>query len=98
MSGRLIYTDVFLKDLESVCGYISEDNADETAKFAKDIFAATEKLSEFPLSGTLPKEKPRQLRDYRMLVFGNYIIYYQFESKTEKIYLHRIVHGARYKF
>lgn len=98
MDNQLIYTDTFLKDLENICEYIAEDNAGEAAKFAKSVFEVTRNLSEFPLSGTLPKNKFRQLKDYRMLIHGNYIIYYQPDACVKKVYLHRVVHGARYNF
>ena len=98
MSNRLIYTNVFIKELENICEYIAEDNLAAAEKFAGDVFDKTGKLSDFPLSGILPKEKYRQLKNYRLLVLGNYIVYYQFDSQNKNIYLHRIVHGARYAF
>ena len=96
--NKLIYTNIFLNELESICEYISDDNPFAADNFAKEIFELTGKLSDFPLIGTLPKERYRQLKDYRKLVYGNYIIYYQFDSKNNKVFIHRLVHGARYKF
>ncbi|WP_455502026.1 type II toxin-antitoxin system RelE/ParE family toxin [Gemmiger sp.] len=61
-------------------------------KITNRIFDSLSRLEQFPLSGSLPRDK--QLRDggYRYMIAGKYICVYKLVGKT--VYVYHIAHGA----
>lgn len=61
-------------------------------KITNRIFDSLTRLEQFPLSGTLPRDK--QLRDsgFRYVIAGKYICVYKLIGET--VFVYHIAHGA----
>jgi len=54
--ARLIWTEPALRDLETIAEYIALDKPDAARSYVQKVFAAVERLSQFPKSGSIPPE------------------------------------------
>lgn len=86
--AEVIWAIPALNDLEGILEYIELDNPDAANNLAREIFNTTEKLSEFPESGS----KPRELKGtpYKRQIVGPVKIYHRYDSM--RVY---IVHACR---
>ncbi len=88
---QVSWTDQALEDLKAICLFISRDSPRIAELFADKIFAATDRLVNFPLMGRIVPELNQ--KDIREIIHGNYrIIYRVLGSKVEILTVH---HGAR---
>ena len=84
------WTAQALGDLEAITNFIAHDSTHYASLFVIDVFAATERLEQFPDSGRVVPEKndPR----IREIILGNYrIVYRHRENVVELLTIH---HGA----
>ncbi|MHB8172160.1 MAG: type II toxin-antitoxin system RelE/ParE family toxin [Thermincolia bacterium] len=81
------------KDLMEIIKYIRTDNPTAAINFIDEIDETISKLELFPLMGQIPKDKRLQSQNYRMLIIGNYLVFYAVKSNTVEI--RRILHGKR---
>ena len=54
--ARLIWTEPALKDLETIAEYIALDKPNAAQRYVQKVFAAVERLAQFPKSGSIPGE------------------------------------------
>ncbi len=54
--ARIIWTESSLQDLDEIAEYIALDKINAAKKLVRRVFAAVERLSEFPKSGRKPPE------------------------------------------
>jgi toxin ParE1/3/4 len=54
--ARLIWTEPALKDLETIAEYIALDKPDAARRCVQKVFAAVERLAQFPKLGSIPPE------------------------------------------
>lgn len=54
--ARLIWTEPALKDLETIAEYIALDKPEAAQRYVQKVFAAAERLTQFPKSGSIPRE------------------------------------------
>jgi plasmid stabilization system protein ParE len=86
--AEVVWAIPALNDLEGILEYIELDNADAANNLAKEIFKTTDQLSEFPESGS----KPRELKGtpYKRQIVGPIKIYHRYDGTS--VY---IVHASR---
>lgn len=77
-------------DLEEIGDYIAKDNLPRAFSFIVELRARCEKIEAMPLAAPL---RPELGEGFRMVVFGNYLIFYRVLS--EAIRIERILHGSR---
>lgn len=77
-------------DLEEIGDYIARDNPVRAVSFVREMRERCAKLARMPLASPL---RPELGESFRMVVFGNYLIFYKVESDSVRI--ERILHGAR---
>ncbi len=66
-------------------------------RFLNKIDRTITRLEKFPLSGAIPRDKRLAEKGYRMLVIGDYLVFYRF--KRTRVVIHRVLHGKRrYQF
>jgi toxin ParE1/3/4 len=85
---EVIWAIPALNDLEGILEYIELDNPDAANNLANEIFETTDQLSEFPESGSKPRELNRT--PYRRMIVGPVKIYHRHDG--EKVF---IVHVCR---
>ena len=89
MGNRLVWLQQAYDDLSALHEYISADNGRAADAYVEDIFAACERLREFPRSG-----RPYN-SVYRALVVRNHLVFYRFDEIEEQIVIVAVLHGHR---
>ena len=89
----VLYLPTAEQDLVCIFDYIRRDSPSSAASFLDKMARRIARLATFPLSGAVPKDPYLKQRGYRLLSFGNYLIFYKFEGR--KVILYRILHGKR---
>lgn len=86
--AEVIWTIPSLNDLETILEYIALDDEEAAKRLAQKVFEKTDKLGEFPNSGSKPKELVGT--PYRRQVVGPILIYHR--TGKDDVY---IVHVRR---
>ena len=76
--AEVIWAIPALNDLEGILEYVELDNPDAANNLAREIFKTTDQLSEFPESGS----KPRELKGtrYKRQIVGPVKIYHRYDG------------------
>ncbi|MFH0801147.1 MAG: type II toxin-antitoxin system RelE/ParE family toxin [bacterium] len=90
---EILYLSIAQKDLTEIIEYIMADNPQAARNFLDRFDKAILQLRDFPLKGKLPKDNRLQRHGYRIMVVGNYLVFYVVQGKTVQI--RRILHGKR---
>lgn len=85
------WTSQALDDLDAACVYIAHDAPRIAALFAQRVFAATDRLADFPASGRVVPEYGRD--DVREVFVMNYRIIHRLRGDTVEILT--VHHGSR---
>lgn len=85
---EVIWAIPALNDLEGILEYIELDNPEAANNLAREVFESTDQLSEFPESGSKPRELNRT--PYRRKIVGPVKIYHRYDG--DKVY---VVHVCR---
>ena len=89
---KLVYTNKAEDDLDSIFDYIAVGM--NALNYIDKIQSAIENLITFPYTGVNCKAKGIN-RDCRILIFENYLIFYQIDEANNEIKILRILHGSR---
>jgi len=81
------------KDFMEIIEYIRTDNPIAAMNFINQIDETISQLELFPMMGQIPKERRLQSQNYRMLIIGNYLVFYAVKGYIVEI--RRILHGKR---
>lgn len=81
------------KDLEELFDYIRRDSPSSAFQFLDKIDQSISRLGLFPLSGAIPRDSRLKRKGYRILVIGDYLVFYRLEKTG--VFIHRILHGKR---
>ncbi|WP_231685742.1 type II toxin-antitoxin system RelE/ParE family toxin [Phosphitispora fastidiosa] len=84
------------KDFMEIIEYIRADNPTAAMNFIDQIDETISQLELFPMMGQIPKERRLQSQNYRMLIIGNYLVFYSIKGNIVEI--RRILHGKRRYF
>lgn len=76
------------KDIDDIWLYIATDNENAANKMLHKIYAAIEKLAEFPMMG---RERP-ELGDLRSLSVSPYVVFYHIHNVIDVV---RVLHSSR---
>lgn len=90
---KLIYTKAFMDDLIGTVEYIKRDSPIAAKSFERRVRNKIKSLKKFPYMGKAMTEP--QLQGIRILIIGNYLAFYEVNSKEKTIYLHAFCHGAK---
>lgn len=93
----IYYLPVAVRDIEEIIQYIMIDSPSAALEVIDIINKSISNLQYFPKSGIVPKDVNLEKSGYRMLLIGNYIVFYVIRSEIVEI--RRILHGKRnYRF
>ena len=90
---EICYLPIAEGDLNEIIDYLSEHSINAANAFIDELEGLEERLSMFPESAPLLKDKKLQSKGYRMVVIGGYLLFYIL--RNENIYVMRIIHGKR---
>lgn len=95
MKYRVRFAPKAIADLEDILRYISEElhNPESASLLLSDILQVIEQLASFPLMGKTIVSKLRTLKEYRMALCKNYIIFYRSDNKTISVIC--VLYGRR---
>ncbi len=93
MESKLLFSDLALNDLEEIVLYISKDSKENAINFYNNLMESVKMLESFPLMGVLVSDKKLSSRKYRMLIIGDYLLFYK--TNKEEIRVLRVLHGRR---
>ncbi len=84
---RIVWSPLALERVEDIARYIAEDNPVAAAQWVEELFAAVERLADFPRSGRMVPEvgSPR----IRELIFGTYRIIYSIKDQVDILTVRR---------
>jgi plasmid stabilization system protein ParE len=89
--AQLIWTDPALNDLDAIADYIAVDNPTAASRLVQRVIRAVERLSEFPESGSRPRELSA-LR-YRQVVVPPCRVFYRFDGT--RVFILYIIRGEQ---
>ncbi|MDE3241703.1 MAG: type II toxin-antitoxin system RelE/ParE family toxin [Nitrospirota bacterium] len=81
------------QDLQELLLYVAAENSTAALVLADKIEAELAKLGTYPYLGKIPQDTHLAQLEYRVLVVGDYLLFYKIKGRTILIY--RILHGAR---
>jgi len=87
---QVIWTDPALECVGEVAVYIARDDPDAADRWTLELFAAVERLVDFPQSGRMVPELAT--RDVRELVFGAYRVFHRVGAAVEVL---SVRHGSQ---
>ena len=87
------YLPVAKEDLFSIVEYIQIDDPSAAQNFLNQIDESISKLETFPYMGSVPKDIRLMHLNYRVLIIGNYLVFYV--VLDEIVEIRRILHGKR---
>ncbi|QQR79391.1 MAG: type II toxin-antitoxin system RelE/ParE family toxin [Deltaproteobacteria bacterium] len=89
----IIYLPAAEKDIESIFDYIRRDSPARASKFIQIMDRKISRLENFPLSGAQSRDPYVRGKNFRIVVVGEYLVFYRFEKK--QLFIHRILHSRR---
>ena len=80
-------------DLIEIYNYVRLDRPNAADRLIAKLLDALESLEELPSRGAVPRDERLRTLDYRVLIEGEYLIFYKTLRTQVRIY--RVVHGRR---
>lgn len=81
-------------DIEAIVKYIAADNVSAALQFADDIEQKILELERFPHVGVVPKNQSLARKGYRVLIVGEYLVFYCLVDK-DIVEVRRVISGKR---
>lgn len=84
---RIVWSPLALQRVEEIAVFIAADKPDAAVRWVDDLFAAVERLGDFPESGrTVPEVGSRRIRE---LIFGAYRVIYSVRNQVDILTVRR---------
>ena len=90
--AQVIWAEPALTDLDEIAEYIALDKESAAKKLVRQVFAAVERLEQFPESGRKPPELDAST-SYREIIIGPCRVFYRIEDT--KVYIIYIMRSER---
>lgn len=81
------------QDFRDIILYVAADNISVADALAHRIEKYLQRLVRNPYLGRIPNDHQLAAMGYRVLIIGDYLVFYKVKGKT--VLIHRILHGAR---
>ncbi|MBI4064037.1 MAG: type II toxin-antitoxin system RelE/ParE family toxin [Elusimicrobia bacterium] len=81
------------QDLTEIADYIKRDSPKNSAVWLETVDKILGRLAFFPYSGVIPKDKYLASLGYRIVVLGEYLVFYCVRGR--KVEIRRVLHGRR---
>lgn len=83
----IVWSPLALERVGDIAQYIAEDKPDAAVKWVEDLFAAVERLADFPESGrVLPEVGSLRIRE---VIFGAYRVIYSVKDQVDILTVRR---------
>lgn len=97
MQYKIIRADKADEQLRETIFYIADDSGsvDIALKYLDKIEKAVNRLSDFPLSGSVPRYSILRKQGYRVLVVERHLVFYKVNDDQREVTVYAIVDGRR---
>jgi toxin ParE1/3/4 len=93
MEFKVVWSDEAVADLNSICSYIAQHDAEAALRMGNGILDHVRILAQFPFIGpTYPKGTRGSLRE---IVFRSYRIFHDVSEGSRRVEILHVWHGAR---
>ena len=89
----ITYLSIAQKDLLDTVDRIAKDSAKAAAAFIEEIDERIGMLARHPKIGVIPSDPVLRSKGYRMLVVGNYLVFYVILE--DRVEIRRVLHAKR---
>lgn len=89
----VVYGPAAQRDLLEAAAYIRRDSPASAAEWLERLDHTLDRLGSFPKSGVVPKDRRLAAKGYRVLVAGEFLVFYLIGPKS--IEVRRVLHGKR---
>jgi addiction module RelE/StbE family toxin len=90
---RIQYLSVANRDLIEIMDYTKADNPVAASELLNKIDESVSRLASMPHSGKTPDDSRLKSMGYRIIVIGNYLVFYVVTGN--KVEIRRVLHGKR---
>jgi toxin ParE1/3/4 len=87
---RCVFSRLAEADLETIGDHIAKDNPRRALSFVRELRDRCRAIVRYPRAAPL---RPELGRGVRMVVFGDYLIFYRYG--IGRVMIERVLHGAR---
>ena len=87
MSYRVIYLDAALNDMAEIKDYLDKYSTEAWSKLVDKMERSVKSLEQFPNIG-------ERYKNYRRLVCGDYLVFYQVNEEDKTVLVVRFLHGS----
>jgi len=87
------YLSIAEDDIHEIMDYLLEHSINAANAFIDRLVGLEERLSVFPESSALIRDKKLRIRGYRVAAIGDYLLFYTL--RNENVYVMRVIHGKR---
>ena len=97
MHYKIIRTDKADEQLREIIFYIADDSGsvDVALNYLDKIEKAINRLSDFPLSGSIPRYSILRKQGYRVLIAERHLVFYKVNDKEKEVTIYAVVDGRR---
>ena len=97
MHYKIIRTDKADEQLREIIFYIADDSGsvDIALSCLDKIEKAINRLSDFPLSGSIPRYSILRKQGYRVLIVERHLVFYKVNDKEKEVTVYAVVDGRR---
>lgn len=88
----ITYLPVARQDLVDIFDYLACQNLEAARILLQTVDQTVRHLADLPLSGAIPKDRRLKLLGYRMVIIGNYLVFYVVSDTVVEI--RRVLHGS----
>jgi toxin ParE1/3/4 len=78
--AQVIWTEPALSDLDAIADYIALDKPDAAIRYVQKVFNKTDRLAQYPESGSIPPEIPHL--PYRQIIVSPCRVLYRIDRDT----------------
>lgn len=78
--AQVIWTEPALSDLDAIADYIALDKPDAAIRYVQKVFSKTDRLAQYPKSGSIPPEIPHL--PYRQIIVPPCRVFYRINRGT----------------
>ena len=93
MDYKIIFSEPAIDDLESIVGFIANNNQEAAAKFGGKLIESVRHLAKFPRFGrVVPEQSDEAIRE---IISKPYRIFYRVKDEMKTVEIIRFWHAAR---
>jgi plasmid stabilization system protein ParE len=93
MDKEIKYTKAAVRDMMEIADYIRLDSIQASENTEAEFRKSIGNLAKFRFLCPVPKDRRLAKKGYRMLVVGNYLVFYKVFKSTVRVC--RVIHGKR---